>query len=237
MHRPERHAIRNLLGLLEARVENYQQALSYFAQVISEDPTNLNAIGNCQSLANILHRFSESDGCNEQLRLLQRSSVLSDNVQTKRNARCLAEQAYAYAFDIVDDAVGCERYIRSQQLYFKAMELAGNPVDVEERHDWELADAIVCRKICSSKGKNAEPAGNYVSYLETSLWHFYRVLQHDDVHMKSECWRHMGEIFGTFIRQSQILRSSVTRSFNHILIDHFNALKRQWNFYREIHNS
>ena len=169
LHRPERHAIRNLLGLLETRIENYQEAWSYFTKVITEDPANLNAIANRQSLAKILHRFSESDECNEQLRLLQRSTASSEMMKTKRNARCLAEQAYAYAFDIVDDSIGCERYIRSHQLYFKAMELAGNHVDVEERHDWELGDAIVCRKIYNSKCKTAEPVGNYVSYLETSL--------------------------------------------------------------------
>ena len=53
LHRSERHAIRNLLGLLEAKIEHYQEALSYFTQVISEDPTNLNAIANRQSLAKI----------------------------------------------------------------------------------------------------------------------------------------------------------------------------------------
>lgn len=239
LHRPERHAIRNLLGLLEARIENYQQALGYFTQVLSEDPTNLNAIANCRSLANILHRFSESNECNEQLRLLLRSSVNLDYV--RRNARCLAEQAYAYAFDIVDDGIGCERYIRSHQLYFKALELAGNYVNVEEKQDWELADAIVCRKIYSFKYKNAESEANYARYLETSLRHFYLVLQHGDVHMKSECWRHMGEIFGIQLfssrNYSDRARLVSTRTFNHTLIDRFDELKKQWNFCLEIQNS
>ena len=84
----------------------------------------------------------------------------------RRKPRCLSEQAYVYAFDIIDDSESRERYIRSHQMYFKAMETAGDHVDLKEREDWELGDAIGCRKIYRSKG-------NYIIYLETSLQRFH----------------------------------------------------------------
>ena len=46
--RPERYAIRNVLGLLAARMENYEQAEKYFSYILSEseDAKNLNALAN-----------------------------------------------------------------------------------------------------------------------------------------------------------------------------------------------
>ena len=68
-HRPERHAIRNLLGMLLYRLGKIEEAFEYFDTVLSEgeDPENLNALANRKYICEKLFRFPESRVCEKEI--------------------------------------------------------------------------------------------------------------------------------------------------------------------------
>ena len=151
-----------------------------------------------------MYKFKEAEKYEQKL-----NDLCNDN---KSRARCLAEQAFAFAFELCDDAIGRRRYHAAHNLYEEALKLSNDDLDEEERQDWIFGDAIACKKIGSILNTvEREPYGHWFSI---SLAKFYRITQARGIHeckdknMLSESWRYIGEICGWLERKKATNRSS-----------------------------
>ncbi len=198
-HRPERHALRNLLGMLHFRLNKFDESLAFIDKILSEgeDPENLNALANRKYICDKLYRIPESRNCAEKI-----SGLLPDNYQDEgeesrlRRARSLAEQAFAYSFDVFEESVTTERYRISVKLYEEAFELAGDSLTQDEKEDWMISQGMACHKIFN------EIKFDKSLHEETQIWLgemvniFIQIVEEtNDDSLTSESWRQLGEIF------------------------------------------
>ncbi|XP_071802347.1 uncharacterized protein [Asterias amurensis] len=198
-HRPERHALRNLLGILHFRLGKFDESLEFFDKILSdgEDPKNLNALANQKYICNKLYRIPESRDCEKKI-----SELLPDDYQNEgeesrlRRARSLAEQAFAYSFDVFDESVTTERYRTSVKLYDEAFELAGDSLAQYEREDWMTSKGMACHKIFNKVKWDKSLKEEAQTWLGKMANIFIQIVQEtDDNSLASEGWRQLGEIF------------------------------------------
>lgn len=118
-------AIRNLLGVFSFYLEEVEQAKEIFLHISQEAPENLNAWANLAYVYDRLNNEHEEACCTEKLSHLMGLDSGDDpegNSQL-RAARCLAEQGYAYAFDVglVNEDEKLEKLMAGLALYAKAL--------------------------------------------------------------------------------------------------------------------
>ena len=198
-HRPERHALRNLLGILHFRLGKFDESLEFFDKILSdgEDPKNLNALANQKYICDKLYSIPESNDCEKKI-----SELLPDDYQNEgeesrlRRARSLAEQAFAYSFDVFDESVTTERYRTSVKLYDEAFELAGDSLAQDEREDWMTSKGMACHKIFNKVKWDKSLKEEAQTWLGKMANIFIQIVQEtDDNSLASEGWRQLGEIF------------------------------------------
>ncbi len=198
--RLEELAILNLQGILTTRLRRYEDSLVYFHQVLIRDPENLNALANLQYVLEKLFRLSEAqDYKDEWTRLIHSQTEDPEALIKKRNclkARCLAEHAYAYAFDIHSDTVGAKRYKQSNQLYKEALKLAGNDVSSTEYNDWIFNMAFTHHKLfdCLWYENDHDGANGHIA---DAVKCFFEITRMDPGYpeLQWDSWRHLADIF------------------------------------------
>ncbi|XP_022102224.1 tetratricopeptide repeat protein 22-like [Acanthaster planci] len=202
--RSEELAILNLQGLLVLRLRRHEEALGYFHAVLAKDRVNLNALANLQYVLEKLFRMAEAQHCkDEQIHLLDLGESADSSKKPKLSesqrmikARCLAEQAYAYAFDIHSDTVEGKRYMESNDLYRKALELGGKAVETTEKDDWKFCIAFNAHKLFDNlyyENKHSASKEN----IEIAVNLFYEITQRSpgDPEFQWDSWRHLADIF------------------------------------------
>ncbi|XP_022102106.1 tetratricopeptide repeat protein 22-like [Acanthaster planci] len=142
--RTEDFAILNIIGLLKYRLERYKEAEKDFRAILSQDSCNLNALANMQFLLKKVYRKEEGGIFQSKLNAYLSEST-EDSIRMK--ARCLAEQAYAYACDMHTDNAGRERYTESSDIFQKALDLGGDLIDAAEIDIWKFCMAKNAHKL------------------------------------------------------------------------------------------
>ncbi|XP_038075920.1 tetratricopeptide repeat protein 22-like [Patiria miniata] len=194
--RPEELAILNLIGVFKCRLECYKVAEEKFRDVLSKDEQNLNALANMQYVLDKLHRTVEGKRFKRKLDMyLGKSTGEEDRVRMR--ARCLAEQAYAYACDMHTDrdSVSTERFIESNDMFQRALELGDTLVEIPEKDFWKFCIAKNAHKIFDrfSYGEHLAQAADY---MDTAIEIVYEITQKrpGDAKYQGESWRHLGDI-------------------------------------------
>ncbi|XP_038059489.1 tetratricopeptide repeat protein 22-like [Patiria miniata] len=198
--RSEEFAILNLQGLLTLRLHRYEEALGYFHAVLEKDPENLNALADLQYVLEKLFRLAEAEHCKDELSRLLRSQDQSELIESQKlnKARCLAEQAYAYAYDIHSDTLEGKRFMDSNGLYRKALDLGGTAVKTAEKDDWKLCMATNAHKLFDSLYYENKHAAK--DYIDIAVNLFYEITQRipGDPEFQWDSWRHLADIFRSF---------------------------------------
>ncbi|XP_038065982.1 uncharacterized protein LOC119736049 [Patiria miniata] len=188
----ERHAIRNLLGVLAYRQENDRQgALDYFNHILSpgEDPDNLNAMANRHFVMSTSRGGIPVAAPDE--------PDLSTKEGKRAQARRYAEQAFALIDEKNNDAIYYERSSRVLELCNQAMELAGHLVDLDESNDWKYLAGEASYEMLRKTMKTIETHDEACQAMNNAVWSFWTIAEHPstDVNMKSSAWVHIGVLF------------------------------------------
>ncbi|XP_038078332.1 tetratricopeptide repeat protein 22-like isoform X2 [Patiria miniata] len=178
-NRPERHAIRHLLGVLAFAQDRDvpDRARERFEFILSEDPDNLNAKANLAYVnGTAAPPYDEPD--------------LTSEASKQQHARRFAEQGYAYMFELFDETKTCDRYEKGLDLYNRAMELAGDLVDHTEKEDWQFCIGLASYKILRILATGGDGGQRAQSLLESASGNFRAIVDspHADNAIKSEAW-------------------------------------------------
>ncbi|KAH0618573.1 hypothetical protein JD844_017921 [Phrynosoma platyrhinos] len=130
----QQYAIRNLLGVFSFYLEEVEKAKEIFLQILQEDPENLNAWANLAYVYDRLNDEHEAAKCTENLSHLMgldSDDEAQGNPQL-RASRCLAEQGYAYAFDIglASEEEKMEKLTAGLALYDKALAYGKQAIEI-----------------------------------------------------------------------------------------------------------
>eukprot|EP00064_Thunnus_orientalis_P003239 superscaffoldBa00000256_g3248 len=128
------YAVRNLLGLLAFHLDQLDTAEEIFRSICKEDPGNLNAWANLGYVYDKLGRELDAGECVEKVSHLMGLDAGEASQEETRllAARCLAEQAYVYPYDVEleseDDLR--ERLTAALTLYNKALDYGGQLINM-----------------------------------------------------------------------------------------------------------
>ncbi len=195
-HRPERHAIRNLLGVLAFRRNQVKEAKDYFNKILEpgEDPDNLNAKANLD--------FVKRQTLSDEEYITSGVGIAASNLgpntspvtEKKRQGRRYAEQAFAFMFENYYETLTQGRFSTALELYNMAMTLAGDLVDPQEKDDWHLGIGLASRKIFKSQITTQDAT----KHLQTALSNFCALINSEsaDPDMRSDAFLHFGNALG-----------------------------------------
>ncbi|XP_015234139.1 PREDICTED: tetratricopeptide repeat protein 22 [Cyprinodon variegatus] len=141
------YAVRNLLGLLAFHLEELDKAEEIFRSICKEDPGNLNAWANLGFMYDTKGKEPDAEECVEKVSYLMGMNSDEDYQEETRlmAARCLAEQAYVYPYDVEldsDDNLR-ERLMSALSFYNKALHYGGHLIPQEERISWYFKMATI----------------------------------------------------------------------------------------------
>ncbi|XP_038079120.1 tetratricopeptide repeat protein 22-like [Patiria miniata] len=177
-NRPERHAIRNLLGVLAfAQDRDVDRAREHFEFILSEseDPDNLNAKANLAYVnRTAAPPYDELD--------------LKSEASRRQHARRYAEQGYAYMFELTSETKTCDPFKKGLGLYNKALKLAGDLVDHMEKEDWQFCIGLASYKILFPLAPGGD--GTAQSLLDSASEKFRAIVDSPraDNATKSDAW-------------------------------------------------
>uniref|UniRef100_A0A3P9HF79 Tetratricopeptide repeat domain 22 n=1 Tax=Oryzias latipes TaxID=8090 RepID=A0A3P9HF79_ORYLA len=141
------YAVRNLLGLLAFHLDQLDKAEEIFRSICKEDPGNLNAWANLGYVYDSLGRELEGGECVDkvsQLMGVDRGEASKEEIRLMA-ARCLAEQAYVYPYDVELDNEDelRERLMSALTLYNRALCYGDHLIPLEEKRSWYFKMAII----------------------------------------------------------------------------------------------
>ncbi|XP_072044093.1 tetratricopeptide repeat protein 22-like [Amphiura filiformis] len=205
--RPERHAIRNLMGFIDARLKRYETAIEILSKVLEEDEDNVNALANLQ----LVYAAMGSGNVTWQDEITQRLDKLIpmldtvDSPQAKViKARCLTEQGYAICNGVAQKyETEFANASTISTMYDNALEMAEKLVAIEEKSDWKLGSARA-KLILLKRNVKIKDFSSIDPDLEKQLIEsFEMVLEHGDDFMKAEVWVKLGSVFLCFAKRSK----------------------------------
>uniref|UniRef100_A0A8D0KJ08 Tetratricopeptide repeat domain 22 n=1 Tax=Salvator merianae TaxID=96440 RepID=A0A8D0KJ08_SALMN len=191
----QRYAVRNLLGVFSFYLEEVEQAKEIFLLISQEDPENLNAWANLAYVYDRLDKEQEAAKCTERLSCLMgldsEKKPLGD--PQLRAARCLAEQGYAYAFDVglvnEDDKVG--KLVAGLTSYSKALAY-GKEIPLEEKQSWYFTMTTFHIRLDGmwlNKGNEEEKR---LTAFNRTLVLLQQVLKSSNLHYRALAWCYLG---------------------------------------------
>ncbi|XP_030063152.1 tetratricopeptide repeat protein 22 [Microcaecilia unicolor] len=143
----QQYAVRNLLGVFSFYLDRFDKAKEIFLNITQEDPSNLNAWANLAYVYDRLNKEQDASKCAEKVSLLMGLGApgVSDEDPRLRAARCLAEQGYAYIFDIgfVSEEDRMDKLSTGISLYNKALVYGQKEIPVEEKRSWYFTMATL----------------------------------------------------------------------------------------------
>ncbi|XP_068599883.1 tetratricopeptide repeat protein 22 [Brachionichthys hirsutus] len=144
---PLQYAVRNLLGLLAFHLDKLEMSEEIFRGICKEDPGNLNAWANMGYVYDKLGRELDAGECVERVSSLMGLDGGEASKEETRilAARCLAEQAYVYPYDVElggqDDLR--EKLAAALRLYNRALHYGGELISMEEKRIWYFKMATI----------------------------------------------------------------------------------------------
>ncbi|KAJ6632721.1 hypothetical protein lerEdw1_014626 [Lerista edwardsae] len=191
----QQFAIRNLLGVFSFYLEEVEQAKEIFLHVSQEAPENLNAWAN---LAYVYDRLNNEHGeacCTEKLSHLMGLDSGDDpqGDSQLRAARCLAEQGYAYAFDVglVNEDEKLEKLTAGLALYAKALAY-GKQVPLEEKRSWYFTMATLHIRLDGMRMNKDNDKEKRLQAFNRALMLLQQVLKSSSLHYRALAWCYLG---------------------------------------------
>ncbi|KAJ8277817.1 hypothetical protein GJAV_G00080410 [Gymnothorax javanicus] len=192
----QQYAIRNMLGLLAFHMDELQKAEEVFQSICKEDPGNLNAWANLGYVYDQLKREGEGAECVERLSaLMGLESGESDQGNPRLlAAHCLAEQAYAYPYDVEldKDEELKERLTTALRLYTRALDYGGQLIPAEEKRIWYFNMATMYIRLDDMTKDMTDSEYTRLSYFNKALKFLTEAQKSEKTHYKALAWCYVG---------------------------------------------
>ncbi|XP_054835089.1 tetratricopeptide repeat protein 22 isoform X2 [Eublepharis macularius] len=191
----QQFAIKNLLGVFSFYLEDVEQAKEIFLQISQEDPDNLNAWANLAYVYDRLNNEQEEAKCAERLSHLMGldSEEKPQGAPQLRAARCLAEQGYAYAFDVglINEEEKLEKLTAGLTLYGKALAY-GNQILLEEKRSWYFTMATLHIRLDGMWLNNGNDEEKRLPAYNRTLVLLQQVLKSSNLNYRALSWCYLG---------------------------------------------
>nr|XP_061790948.1 tetratricopeptide repeat protein 22-like [Nerophis lumbriciformis] len=190
------YAVRNLLGLLAFHLDHLQTAEEIFRGICKEDPGNLNAWANLGYVYDKLGRELDAAECVEKVSQLMGVGAGETTKDDSRQmaARCLAEQAYVYPYDVElereDDLR--ERLTAALMLYNRALDYGGHLIPVEEKRSWYFKMATIYIRLDDIVKTKEDAEYSRRSHYNKGLRLLRETLESDKTQQKALSWCYVG---------------------------------------------
>ncbi|XP_042190913.1 tetratricopeptide repeat protein 22 isoform X2 [Callorhinchus milii] len=187
----QRHAVGNLLGLLAFSLDEYQVAQKIFSDICREEPGNLNAWANLGYVYDRLDREPEAAECVERVSgLVARGRGRGSGPA----ARCLAEHAFANAFDVGlhREEEHRQRLSTAVRLYDRALVYGHGQITPEEKRSWYLTMATMLIRLDGILINEDVPEHERLPSFNRSLLLLREVLKSNNTQYKALAWCYLG---------------------------------------------
>ncbi|KAJ0065512.1 hypothetical protein NL108_012780 [Boleophthalmus pectinirostris] len=190
------YAVRNLLGLLAFHLDQLDSAEEIFRSICKEDPGNLNAWANLGYVYDRLGRELEAGECVEQVSSLMGlgGGEMSQAESRLLAARCLAEQAYVYPYDVEleNEEELRERLTSALTLYNRALDYGGQLLPVEEKRSWYFKMALIYIRLDDIVKTKVDSEYSRLSHYNKGLKLLKETLESERPQHKAIAWCHVG---------------------------------------------
>ncbi|XP_034066242.1 tetratricopeptide repeat protein 22 isoform X1 [Gymnodraco acuticeps] len=190
------YAVRNLLGLLAFHLEHFDTAEEIFRSICKEDPGNLNAWANLGYVYDKLGRELDASECVEKVSHLMDLDAGEASQEETRilAARCLAEQAYVYPYDVELDSEEDlrDRLTAALTLYNRALHYGGHLISVEEKRSWYFKMATIYIRLDDIVKTKADSEYSRLSHYNKGLKLLKETLDSDKSQHKALAWCYVG---------------------------------------------
>ncbi|XP_059840055.1 tetratricopeptide repeat protein 22 isoform X1 [Hypanus sabinus] len=198
-HPAQRLAHRNLLGVFAFHLDEYQAAEELFSSICQEEPGNLNAWANLAYVYDRLEREGQAAGCVERLSRLMglkggEEGEDAESLLPLRAARCIAEHAFASAFDVglqSEEDHACK--LRTAiGLYDKALTYGRDQIPSEEKRSWYFTMATMYIRLDGMLMNKEAPAQKRLLPFNRALVLLREVLKSDSAEYRALAWCYLG---------------------------------------------
>lgn len=190
------YAVRNLLGLLAFHLDQLDSAEEIFRSICKEDPGNLNAWANLGYVYDRLARELDAGECVEKVSALMGldGGEVSQAESRLLAARCLAEQAYVYPYDVEleneDDLR--ERLTAALTFYNRALDYGGQLIPIEEKRSWYFKMATIYIRLDDIVKTKVDSEYSRLSHYNKGLKLLKETLESDKTQHKALAWCYIG---------------------------------------------
>ncbi|KAM9327268.1 tetratricopeptide repeat protein 22 [Gastrophryne carolinensis] len=188
--------IRNLLGVFSFYLDNIEEAKEIFDNITKQDPSNLNAWANLAYVYDRLNMEEEASHCTDRISHLM--GLEQEDGESKEPrliaARCLAEQGYAYAFDVgvLNEEDSMEKLITGISLYDKALAYSKYKISVEEKRSWFFTMASLCIRLDEIFTKKEEAEQTRLLFFNKALALLRESVKSSHNHYNALSWCYVG---------------------------------------------
>ncbi|XP_041863329.1 tetratricopeptide repeat protein 22 [Melanotaenia boesemani] len=190
------YAVRNFLGLLAFHLEQLDKAEEIFRSICKEDPGNLNAWANLGYVYDKLGRELDAGECVDKVSHLMGIDAGEASQEETRllAARCLAEQAYVYPYDVELDSEDDlrERLMSALTFYNRALCYGGHLIPTEEKLSWYFKMAVIYLRLDHIVKTKEESEYFRLSHYNKGLKLLKETLQSEKIQHKALAWCYVG---------------------------------------------
>ncbi|XP_053702661.1 tetratricopeptide repeat protein 22 [Synchiropus splendidus] len=190
------YAVRNLLGLLAFHLDHLDKAEEIFRSICKEDPGNLNAWANLGYVYDKLGRELDATECVEKVSHLMgiESGEASQEETRQLAARCLAEQAYVYPYDVELDSEEelRERLTSALTLYNRALDYGGHLISPEEKRSWHFKMATLYIRLDDIVKTHDDSEYSRLSHYNKGLKLLRETLESERKQQRALSWCYIG---------------------------------------------
>ncbi|XP_029356134.1 tetratricopeptide repeat protein 22 [Echeneis naucrates] len=189
------YAVRNLLGFLAFHLEQLDKAEEIFRNICKEDPGNINAWANLGYVYDKLQKEVDSAECVERVSYLMGLHAGETSQEESRllGARCMAEQAYVYPYDVELDSEDDlrERLTTALTLYNRALAYGAQLVPIEEKRSWYFKMATIYIRL-DDIVKTKESEYSRLSHYNKGMMLLKETLESEKPQHKALGWCYIG---------------------------------------------
>ncbi|KAG7230547.1 hypothetical protein INR49_025263 [Caranx melampygus] len=190
------YAVRNLQGLLAFHLEELDTAEEIFRNICKEDPGNLNAWANLGYVYDKLQRELDAGECVDKVSHLMGLDGGEASQEESRLlvSRCMAEQAYAYPYDVELDSENDlrERLTTALTLYNRALVHGGQLIPIEEKRSWYFKMATIYVRLDDIVKTKDDSNYSRLSHYNTGLRLLKKTLESEKLQHRALAWCYIG---------------------------------------------
>ncbi|XP_033866355.3 tetratricopeptide repeat protein 22 [Acipenser ruthenus] len=192
----QQFAVRNLLGLFAFHLEELSLAEETFLNICKEDPRNLNAWANLGYVYDRLKKEPEGAETVEKVfGLMGMGAGEAGEVEPRlQAARCLAEQAYAHAYDVGlnTEQEHLEKLITAVNLYDKAIAYGGQEIPLEEKRSWYFIMATMHVRLDGMLKDQEDSEHKRMTSFSRTVKLLHEAMKSSNPHYKALAWCYIG---------------------------------------------